>query len=205
MLKSYTLLVTLCACLLLAACGGAPAPERFLRLQATHATCATEDNGQPVISLTRLDSLPGMERTNVLFAHNAVLAPSTLWYWEGTPAELLGQALGYGLSCDGRARIIWPDRLRATSDGQIAGRVLAFEVQKPTSSHPATFRVAVHLELFAVHSRGDLQLVTAKTFDVHTPITTELSAEAIAQAASQATTQLLQQADPWLANHVGTL
>jgi hypothetical protein len=143
-------------CLFLSACiGGAP-PQRFLRIADPDLTLCEpaqdpETTAEPyVIAIKTFDSLPSLDRTNVLLGNGRVLAPSHSWYWEGSPAETLTMAVAEHIAYSGELVSAWPYRPRIQRDAVLDGRVLTFALDL---SQPVRFTAALKVELWDARSR----------------------------------------------------
>ncbi|MDY7001572.1 MAG: ABC-type transport auxiliary lipoprotein family protein, partial [Thermodesulfobacteriota bacterium] len=183
-------------CLAYGCFGGSGPAEKYLRLSletqnAREQAQTADGDGRLVLAVKELAGLPALDRTAVLLADGPVLTPSTTWYWEGTPADVLTQALVHGLSRSSTYRVVWPYRPRVSRKAQVSGRVLSFEV------HPGGerfFTLAFHLDLW--DAQGKIWLA-GKTFQGKQE-TQGLSAKTVAEAASQAVSSAVRDAVGWL-------
>jgi hypothetical protein len=160
-----------------------PAPQ-FLRLNlAPDTLCPGPDAGSrdPVpVALGRVTSLPGLDRTAVLFASGPVLEPSTRLFWEGTPTELVALALDTALECAGRP---------GEPLYRLAGTVHSFEVDRQAGG----FRVVVVWEL-----GNDMGRVVSRRPVTAQGAVSALDAAGVARGADRAMTDLVEQTRQWL-------
>jgi ABC-type uncharacterized transport system auxiliary subunit len=183
---------------LLAGCLGGPAPvEHYLRIQQG-AVAPCDDPGVErtaddvaVLALKPLESLPALDRLAVLLSEGQVLNPSTYWYWEGTPAEVLGTVLAESLSCSPRYRVVAPYRTRVAHRAVLTGSVDAFEIGRAPAPE---FRLRVRLDLWSPHAR---QWLAGTTFS-RTESMAALDPESAALAAEQAVAGLARDVIDWL-------
>lgn len=192
------LLCTLVCAALLGGCGfGGPAPmERYLRLEpVSGGGCSGEASEAEhlVLTMKRLEVLPGLDRTAVMLARGGVLTPSTVWYWEGAPGEMVGEALAGAVDCTRGVRMAWPYHPRIAHAALVEGRVLAFEVH--TGSRPRAL-VRVELELLGPHGGAWL---AGETFEGEAELSS-LTPEAVAGAMGQALGGVVEQGAAWLAS-----
>jgi hypothetical protein len=159
------LLIVIISLVLGGCLGGAP-QQRFLRIadpgitQCKDAGAQTQASEPFIIAIKTFDSMPSLDRANVLVGNGRVLAPSHGWYWEGTPAETLTMAVAEHISESGALSSAWPYRPRIERDAMLTGRVLTFAAEL---AEPARFRVAVKMELW--NGRGREKLAE-ETFEV---------------------------------------
>jgi len=185
-------------------CFGGPGPaEKYLRLSPgaqdvrKDAQAADSDSdGRLTLAIKEMTGLPALDRTAVLLADGPVLTPSTTWYWEGTPADVLAQALVDGLSRSSAYRVVWPYRPRVSRKAQVSGRVLSFEVRPGGGRF---FTLAFHLDLW--DAQGKMWLA-GKTFQGRREIQ-GFSAGTVAEAASLAVASAVQDAVAWLESQAG--
>jgi len=187
-------------------CFGGPGPaEKYLRLSLDtqgalkDARMADSDNGNRlVLAVKELAQLPALDRTAVLLADGSVLTPSTTWYWEGTPADVLAQALVHGLSRSPTYKVVWPYRPRVSRKALVSGRVLSFEVH---SRGERFFTLAFHLDLW--DAQGKIWLA-GKTFQGKQEIQ-DFNAGTVAEAASRTVSGAVQDAMGWLESQAGKI
>ena len=188
-------------------CFGGPGPvQKYLRLsletrEAGHghapATGIKDPDEKLILALKELTELPALNRTAVLLAQGSVLTPSTTWYWEGTPAEVLSQALVHGLSRSQTYNVAWPYRPRVFRSAQVSGRVLAFEVHSGGTGRKRFFTLTFHLDLWDAHGK---MWLGGKTFHGKQEIQ-GFSPELVTVAASRAVAATVQEAIGWLESH----
>ncbi|MEF3698331.1 ABC-type transport auxiliary lipoprotein family protein [Desulfolutivibrio sp.] len=188
--------------LLMAGClGSAPPVEHYLRVEAATAGCdkgaghATATPGV-VVAYMDLTALDNLDRPAVLVANGSVLAPSTRWYWEGAPQDVMGGGIIRAVNCQPGVAGVLKYRPRVEHQAVLSGNVTAFNVQRKNGLR---FVAGVRLELWTKDAR---RLVGSRDFAVETPIASE-TPEAIADAASRAVSRIAAEAVAWLTAGMG--
>jgi len=183
--------------LLVAGClGSAPPVEHYLRVEATTAGCdkgAQHAGASPsaVVAFMELTALDNLDRPAVLVANGSVLAPSTRWYWEGAPQDVVGAGIIRAVNCLPGVAGVLKYRPRVEHQAVLSGNVTAFNVQRKNGLR---FVAGVRLEIWTKDAR---RLVASHDFATETPIAAE-TPEAIADAASLAVSRLAVEAAAWL-------
>lgn len=198
MMRAIAAALALTIVISLAGCFGGTAPvEEFLRVGNTsRGECVS--GGGTVLALKDFTSLPALDRSAVLFAKERVVAPNTVWYWEGTPAELVAQAVAQGVGCYESCAVIYPYRPRIERNGQLHGRVESFEVHVAGERR---FRVAFSLELWDRQGRALL----ARNVFTATKVISRSGANATAAAAAAALDTAVVEAAAWVDGKVHLL
>lgn len=205
MKRAPALLIVIASLILSGCMGGAP-QQRFLRItdpgmaQCSEAGSRTQTAEPFVIAVKTFESMPTLDRTNVLMGNGRVLAPSHNWYWEGTPAETLTMAVAEHISESGALSAVWPYRPRIKRHALLTGRVLTFAAEL---AEPARFRVAVKVELW--NDRG-IEKLAEETFEVTRELPGFSSASLgdphdLAEAAGFAVCTMGREITQWLANN----
>lgn len=178
-------------CIVLLGCGS---PNKQYLLQIAPPVCeetSLRALDAPVLVLRDFSTMPGMDRTAVFLANNNVIQPSTTWYWEGNPAEVMTQAVNDRLACEGPYRITWPYRGRSEHAAVLHGRVREFQV---TRGNRPVFALRLSVELWSPRER---ELLDKKTIHASAEARS-LSPQATAKAASQAVADATGQIATWL-------
>jgi len=121
----------------------------------------------------------------------SVLAPSTRWYWEGAPQDVVGAGIIRAVNCLPGVAGVLKYRPRVEHQAVLSGNVTAFNVQRKNGLR---FVAGVRLEIWTRDAR---RLVASHDFATETPIAAE-TPEAIADAASLAVSRLAVEAAAWL-------
>ncbi|WP_246299088.1 ABC-type transport auxiliary lipoprotein family protein [Desulfolutivibrio sulfodismutans] len=188
--------------LLMTGClGSAPPVEHYLRVEAVTAGC---DKGLPqmnvspsaVVAFMELTALDNLDRPAVLVANGSVLAPSTRWYWEGAPQDVVGAGIIRAVNCLPGVAGVLKYRPRVEHQAVLSGNVTAFNVQRKNGLR---FVAGVRLDVWTKDAR---RLVGSRAFEVETPIAAE-TPEGIADAASQAVSRIAAEAAAWLSAGMG--
>ncbi len=196
MRKAIRFAMLVCGACMLAGCLGKAGPEPvYMRLELTEAKhCKTarptEFNGVLLIAVKELTGLPGLERQSVLLSDGQVLQPSTTWYWEAPPAQIMGQALANGLGCHENYSVIYPYRPMVRRDAVLSGHVTSFDVDKREQE----FSMALRLDLWSEDGRT---LLATESFQAQTPVGS-MNPKRVTRAADQAMLATLQDALQWL-------
>lgn len=189
--RSICALGHLSLCLFLLGCGS---PNKHYLLQIAPPVCAetsTRSLDAPVLVLRDFTTMPGMDRTAVFLARDNVIQPSTTWYWEGNPAEVMTQAVSDRLACEGPYRVSWPHIGRQEHAAALRGRVREFQV---TRGDRPVFALRLSVELWSPKER---ELLGKKTIRASAEARS-LSPQATAEAASQAVADATKQIATWL-------
>lgn len=181
----------------LAAClggclGKAPPVQRYLRVDLGNAPCRESANANRApLGLKPLRALDNLDRTAVLTAHDRVLTPSLQFYWEGSPIDIVGQALRQGIECQsGRfAPVDYQPRL--AHEGVLTGQILAFNVEEGNGGR---FVVTLRLELWSKNSRAR---VSVADFNAYAPLA-NFEGPSVAAAASDALGRIVPKVVAWL-------
>jgi ABC-type uncharacterized transport system auxiliary subunit len=177
--------------LLLAACG---APNSQFLLQLAPPACEEgfeRPVDAPILRLDDFTTMPGMDRTAVFLARDNVVQPSTIWYWEGNPAEVMAQAVNDRLDCEGPYRVTWPYFGTVDHAAVLRARVREFHISRGESP---VFTVRLTAQLWAPdHER----LLAEKIFSSSAEAS-ELTPQATAQAASRAVADVTREISTWL-------
>ncbi len=189
-------MLALTLCLALGGCMGKPPTPEFLRLGMDDPQLCDEaqqhkKTGCMVLAMKPVTSLPGMDRTAVSVVRGQVMTPSTVWYWEGSPAELLDQAMVRALTCSADIKAVWPYRPRVAHEALLTGRVLAFEVDEAAAR---VFRIRLRLDLWSPRGNSWLE---GRDFVAEAPVAA-LKGQDIALAAGRAVADVQAQALAWL-------
>lgn len=190
------LLPLLVLTVLLTACASAP-PEQFLRIPVPPPDCDSLAGSPVTIGVRDFTSLSGLDRSAVLLANGSVLLPSNVWYWEGTPAEILTQAVAETVACHNAYRAVWPYRSRIVHDFVLTGRVTAFEILEDVRE----MRLAVTFDLASERGR---EWLASRTVRITEPLDGS-SAQNTAEAAGRATGRMLNALMGWLDATVPTV
>ncbi len=179
--------------------GGCSAPSKEYVLRLDPMDCAAlphknESSDADVLILEEVRVLAGLDRNAVFIAQRDVLSPSTIWYWEGPPGEVLLQSLLESLNCLGPYRVVWPYRSRMEHEGVLRGRMERFELRTDADGEASVFAARLVMELW---SRDNRKLRRSRAFESVVP-TTAMTAQATAVAASEATRELAAQIAAWL-------
>lgn len=177
----------------LAGCLGGGQVESLLRVRPL-GQCEQAPTPEPdarTVILEGVTSLPGLQRTAVLFERNQVLRPSGLWRYEAEPETLVSKALARGLLCSDEFELVWPYSPRARSGLFLTGQVNAFEVRQGERNR---FRVEVELTQWEASSR---RAVGARSFTAEEELQ-RLSPEEIAAASERALGRIVTETLGWL-------
>ncbi|QJT10036.1 hypothetical protein E8L03_14350 [Oceanidesulfovibrio marinus] len=169
--------------LMLSSCG---TPNQRYLLQLAPPECA--DGGHtledPVLMLDDFTTLPGMDRTAVFIAQDNVIQPSTVWYWEGNPAEIMTQAVSDRLECAGPYRVSWPYFGELEHAAVLRGRVREFQL---VNTSLPEFRIRLSVELWGPRHTRMLAINTFTASEPVDAITPQATASAASKAVSKAT------------------
>lgn len=180
---------TLAGCL-----GKTPPVEEYLSVRtATERPCAQTPAAnirQVTVALKPFKALDALDRQAVMTGRGLVMRPSTVWYWEATPARLVDQTLLRGLCCSATVTGVWPVRSTTKTDLLLAGMVNAFWVDTAT----ATFTATVHAQLW---DGKQTEVLASKDFTAQAKARS-LDAQGIAEAASTALAALSGDVRAWL-------
>ncbi len=196
MRKAIRFAMLVCGACMLAGCLGKAGPDPvYMRLELTEPlNCRTakptENHGVLLVAVKELSCLPGLERQSVLLSDGQVLQPSTTWYWEAPPAQIVGQALANGLGCQGKYGVIYPYRPMVRRDAVLLGHVMSFEVDKKEEG----FSMALRLDLWSGDGRT---LLATENFQTRAPVRS-MSPQGVIRAADQAMQAMLQDVLEWL-------
>jgi cholesterol transport system auxiliary component len=181
------LVVGLTGCL-----GKAPPVQRYLRVQVDSGPCQAADmaNRMP-LAIKNLNALDNLDRTAVLTAHDRVLTPSLQFYWEGSPIDLVTQALRRGVECQSSRFVPVDYRSRMPHEGLLTGQITAFNVEE---SGGGRFVVTLHLELW--NKSGGFR-VSMADFNAYAPLQ-NFEGGTVAWAASDALGRLIPKVTDWL-------
>lgn len=183
----------LALCLVVTACGSSN--TQYI-LQIAPPPC-TDDTGRsletPMLALKEFTTMPGMDRTAVFLATNNVIQPSTIWYWEGNPAEVVTQAVSDRLRCEGPYRILWPYAGKVDHVAELRGRVREFYI---TQNDNPEFTIGLTVELWSPGQKELLGEKTIRTSVEANSLTPQDTAEAASQAIADATGEI----SAWLEN-----
>lgn len=191
-------IVALIALFSVSGCMGGPA-QSILRIQpdsyfSCESTKTATGSANVVFVVRDAYSLPALDRQAVIIADGLVLRPSNAWYWEGTPGEILTQALTAGLRCKPGFETVGPYKPRLEHDYVLKTKIRAFEVDRQNSR----FIMAFDLELWSPRAKD---MLAQRFFQAEAPISS-LGAQNVARAAGQAVNQSLEQAARWLKTEV---
>lgn len=201
-MKRSVVAVCLAGMTALAGClGSAPPVERYLRVAAVGAECARpvsegRAEAQGVVAVMDFTALDNLDRPAVLVASGNVLVPSTRWYWEGAPQDVMTGVVVRTVNCLPGVAGVLKYRPRVEHQAVLTGSVTAFNVQRKGGSR---FVAAVRLEVW---TRDAKRLVASREFTAETALAGE-TPEAIADAASSAASQVADQAAAWLSGESG--
>jgi cholesterol transport system auxiliary component len=177
----------------LAGCLGKPPPvQRYLRVQLDSAPCQSEANAQRApLGMKPLAALDNLDRTAVLTARERVLTPSLQFYWEGSPIDIVGQALRQGIECQATRFAPVDYQPRLSNDGVLSGQITAFNVEETNSGR---FVISLHLELWTKNSKTR---VSVGDFNAYAPLE-NFEGESVARAASDALGRIIPKVVAWL-------
>lgn len=181
--------------------GSVPPVERYLRVETVATGCAegraNAAAAKPVVvAVMELTALDNLDRPAVLVADGNVLVPSTRWYWEGAPQDVVGAGIIRAVNCLPDVAGVLKYRPRVEHQAVLAGSVTAFNVQRKNGLR---FVAGVRLEIWTKDAR---RLVASREFRAEIPVASE-TPEAIADAASQAVSDIAAAAADWLAKGTG--
>lgn len=184
------------ACLLgvcLAGClGKAPPVERYLRVKVDNGPCQTLENAQRwPLAMKPLTALDNLDRTAVLTAQDRVLTPSLQFYWEGSPLDIVGQALRQGIECQSAKFAPVDYQPRMPREGVLTGQISAFNVEETNGGR---FVVSLHLELWTKNSGFR---ASVGDFHAYAPLE-NFEGSSVALAASDALRRVIPQVTAWL-------
>jgi cholesterol transport system auxiliary component len=196
MRKAVVASLGLCVLLAFAGCLGKGRPQPvYMRLKLTEAVnCDQSEEASSrdrfVVAVKELTCLPGLERQSVLMADGPVLQPSTSWYWEAPPAEIMGQALANGLGCQAEYNVVYPYRPMVRRDAVLSGHVTSFEVIEGEDR----FAMALRLDLWGEEGR---RLEASRIFRAATDVE-RMKPQGVAEAADRALDVMLEDILQWL-------
>jgi ABC-type uncharacterized transport system auxiliary subunit len=181
--------------------GSVPPVEQYLRVDAVDMSCDRpvpdgRDQAQGVVAFMDLTALDNLDRPAVLIASGNVLAPSTQWYWEGSPQAVMTGIVTRMVNCLPGVAGVMKYRPRVEHQAVLGGSVTAFNVQRAGGTR---FVAAVRLEIW---TRDSKKLVASREFTAEAPVAGE-SAAAVAEAASKAASGVASQAAAWLSGGQG--
>jgi len=197
-MKSLQILGRAAVCGLIAAClsgcfGKPPPPQRYLRVDLQSAPCPEANSQQHRLPLgfKPLKALENLDRTAVLTARDQVLTASLEYYWEGSPQDVVGQALRQGIECQSTALTPVDYQPRVEHDAVLTGQVTAFNVEETEGGR---FVVSVHLDLW---SKNLGARIATGDFNAYAPLE-NFSGDTIAKAASDALGRVVPKVVAWL-------
>ncbi len=203
MVRSFSfplLFVSVLLLTILPGCFGGKVPqEEILRItgatfrqEAREVSLTLPDAGlrPPVVAMERLSCFPALDRSAVMVARGNVLTPSTRWYWEGSPKELVTTALAAYLQQEPSLSVLYPHRSRQAVQALLTGRVENFEAVPAEG----VVRVRLRLELWTADG---VSLLATRYVEAASPMA-HLSAQPIAEAASLAMADISASATRWL-------
>jgi cholesterol transport system auxiliary component len=175
--------------------------ERYLRVEAVGGQCAksipeSRSEAQGVVAVMDFTALDNLDRPAVLVASGNVLVPSTRWYWEGAPQDVMTGVVVRTVNCLPGVAGVLKYRPRVEHQAVLTGSVTAFNVQRKGGPR---FVAAARLEVWTKDAK---KLVASREFAAEAPLTGE-TPEAIADAASAAASQVADQAAAWLSGDSG--
>ena len=138
-----------------------------------------------------LRALDNLDQTAVLSAHDQVLTPSLQFYWEGSPIDIVGQALRQGIECQATRFTPVDYQPRVGHDGVLTGQILAFNVDETGGGR---FVVTLRLELW---SKGNRARVSVADFNAYAPLS-NYEGPSVAAAASDALGRIIPKVVAWL-------
>jgi cholesterol transport system auxiliary component len=177
----------------LAGCLGKPPPvERYLRVRLEASPCQGEANQDRVaLGMKALKALDNLDRSAVLTARDRVLTPSLQFYWEGSPIDIVGQALRQGIECQSTRFAPVDYQPRVAHEGVLTGQITAFNVEETNGGR---FTISLHLELWSKNSGAR---VSVGDFNAYAPLE-NFEGDTVARAATDALGRIVPKVVAWL-------
>lgn len=170
---------------------GTPNQRYLLQLSPPDCPSGGHTLDDPVLMLDDFTTLPGMDRTAVFIAKDNIIQPSTIWYWEGNPAEIMTQAVSDRLECAGPYRVSWPYFGELDHTAVLRGRVREFQL---VNTGQPTFNIRISVELWGPrHTR----ILATNMFTASEPVAA-ITPQATASAASKAVSETTLAISDWL-------
>lgn len=172
--------------------GKAPPVQRYLRVELPGTPCTSETTAdRAALGMKGLRAMDNLDRTAVLTAHDRVLTPSLQFYWEGSPIDIVGQALRQGIECQATRFTPVDYQPRVAHEGVLTGQILAFNVEEENGGR---FVVTLRLELWSQNSRAR---VSVADFNAYAPLA-NFEGPSVAAAASDALGRIVPKVVVWL-------
>ncbi len=180
-------------CLCLGGClGKAPPVERYLRVETGGGDCPGQGNAQrALLGIKTLKALENIDRPSVMTAQDRVLTPSLQLYWEGSPIDIVGQALRQGIECQSTVLAPVDYQPRTEHVAVLSGQLTAFNVEETEGGR---FVVSLHLDLWT--KNGTVRISTGD-FNAYAPLP-DFRGDTIARAASDALSRIVPKVVAWL-------
>lgn len=172
--------------------GKAPPVQRYLRVELPGTPCQSDaGTDRAPLGMKALRAMDNLDRTAVLTAHDQVLTPSLQFYWEGSPIDIVGQALRQGIECQATRFTPVDYQPRVGHEGVLTGQILAFNVEEGNGGR---FVVTLRLELWSKNTRSR---VSVADFNAYAPLA-NFEGPSVAAAASDALGRIVPKVVAWL-------
>ncbi len=183
-------------CLFLSGCLGNPGVQQFIQIEPANAKCTqVRSDGDIIIAIKPFTAPDYLDRLAVLIGKNGVYEPSQLWYWEGSPSEIITNGLVAALRCQAGFSARTPYSPSMKHDFVITGRILSFAVEKDTPRFSLRFHFDVYTQRANTWLMGD-------DIEVTQPVSA-LTPASIAKAARAALAEATQRAAVSIAQNRG--
>lgn len=179
--------------LLIMGCGTTRAPDQlYLRVSGPTTSVDMESSGDSdlVVGVRDFEAVQALDRTAVMLASGRVLTPSSYWYWEGTPANMVVRGVVAGINAQAGMRAVWPQTSRMRYGVMLTGHVEGFEVRRQK------MEMAIALKVDAWDGRGRNWL-SGTQFSAVEPLRS-LDPDIVARAASRALEKVSKAVGEWL-------